>query len=126
MSRDRPRALPYLWAHHRPAVIAFGLALAVAVFFLIRLVVHTIYWADPAHRDQPLEGWMTPGYVARSYQVDGEVLRDAIGLAPRTVPEGRPTLSRIAAARGIPLEQLVAEIEAALVAAGAGPPRRRE
>ncbi|MBY6200753.1 hypothetical protein KUV65_05220 [Maritalea mobilis] len=130
MRAERPRALSYLWAHHRPALVAFALALAVAIFFLVRLVLHTLYWADPAHRNQPLEGWMTPGYIARSYQVEGDILRDAIGLAHPEFPTARPTLNQIAEARGVPLEQVIAEIEAALAATGtgtgAGRPRRGE
>ena len=115
MSGRQQSALAFLWDRHRWAVVALGLALAVAVFFAVRLVVFTVYWADPAHREQPLEGWMTPGYVANSYGVDRDDLRAALGLAPGD----RATLEEIAAARGVDLSVVLAEVEAALAGARA-------
>lgn len=109
----RPTALGYLWRHHRRAMIGLGLALAVAGFFAVRLTVFTIYWADPAHRDQRIEGWMTPAYVARSWNVDPAVIR-AVLAAP---PGSRPTLERIAQTEGIALPELIARIEAAIATA---------
>jgi hypothetical protein len=72
-----------------------------ALFFAVRLTVFTIYWSDPAHRDQAVEGWMTPGYVARSWDVDPEVIRAALPPPPDGTPDRRPTLDAIAG-RGRP------------------------
>lgn len=112
---NRPSALGYLWRHHRAALIGMGLALAVAVAFAVRLTIFTLYWADPAHRDQRIEGWMTPGYIARSWEVDPALIRATLALEPGT----RPTLAQIAAAEGIPLPDLIARLEAAIAAARA-------
>ena len=119
MSDHAPSALAYLWRHHRPALIGLALALAVAILFAVRLTVFTIYWSDPAHREQAVEGWMTPGYVARSWEVDPEVIRAALP-PPRDGATGRrPTLDAIAEAEGVPLPDLVARIEAAIAGARA-------
>ena len=114
MNAPRTAALTYLWRHHRIALIGFGLALAVALVFAARLTLFTIYWADPAHRQQPVAGWMTPGYIARSWEVPPEVIRAALPETGR-----RPTLAQIAEAEGIPLPELIAGIEAAIAGARA-------
>lgn len=117
MTTSRPPALPYLWRHHRVALIGFALALVVALVFAVRLTLFSIYWSDPAHRDQRIEGWMTPGYVARSWEVDPEVIRSVLLPPEGAAPGSRPTLERIAEAEGIPLEDLVARLEAAIAEA---------
>jgi len=91
-------ALRRLWRHHRTALVAFALAAGLTLFFAIRFTVFTIYWADPAHRDRAPEGWMTPGYVARSWDIPRDALQTALGLPP---PQGHPpTLRQIARDRG--------------------------
>ena len=119
MSTPRGSALAYLWRHHRPALIGLALALAVAVFFAVRLTIFTIYWSDPAHRDQQIEGWMTPGYVARSWDVEPDLIRAALPPPPPGGPEprGRTTLDRIAEGAGLPLAEVIAGIEAAIAGA---------
>ncbi len=105
-------AFGHLWREHRIALLAFVAALVLAVFFGLRLIVFTIYWSDPAHLNQHPEGWMTLGYIARSWDVPREELRAALGLAAE---DGRPrALAEIARSRGMPLPDLIAEVEAAL------------
>lgn len=106
--------LGYLWEHHRAAVIGLGLALGGALFFAVRLAVFTIYWADPAHRDQAIEGWMTPRYIARSHDVGLDVIRAALPVTPGA----RSTLDDIAAETSVPIEVLIGHIEDAIRAAG--------
>ena len=90
---------------------AFLLALVATVYFAIRLALFAVYWSDPAHRDMTIQGWMTPGYVAHSWDMPREIVRDAIGPLP---DQNRPTLDEMAAEQGIPLEDLVAKIQAAI------------
>lgn len=71
-----------LWERNKVGLIAFLLALAVSLFFILRLGIFWIYWSDPAHREQPIEGWMTPGYVAYSHHVPKETVVRALGLTP--------------------------------------------
>lgn len=106
----------FLWREHRLLFLAFAVALGLAVLFAGRTTAFYIYWAN--HRDAPLQEWMTTGYVARSYSLDREELRLALGLEPSV--RDRRTLLQIAAQKGIPVSQLIAEIEAAIAAARSG------
>ncbi|OAN84291.1 hypothetical protein A8B78_07435 [Jannaschia sp. EhC01] len=89
---------------------AFAVALALTLYFGTRMTMSAIYWADPRHIDQDIAGWMSPGYVAMSWDVPREVMIAAIGQDPSP---GRPhRLEDIASARGVPLATLIEQIEA--------------
>ncbi|MBW6507126.1 MAG: hypothetical protein K0B00_10310 [Rhodobacteraceae bacterium] len=102
------RTLARLWRTNRWEVIGFGLAAVAVLFFATRMLVSTIYWADPAHRFGPIEGWMTPGMVARSRHLPPDVVADALGLDRGQLR--RMTLTEIAAERGVPLDELLAPL----------------
>jgi hypothetical protein len=105
------------WRKHRLLVLTFAAAVLLATFFAVRAAVFWAHWSDPANRDQPLAGWMTPGYVARSWGVPRETVGEALGLAPGA---GRGmTLAEIAEAQGVPLADLEAQLTAAILAARA-------
>lgn len=108
------KALRFLWRRHRAAVLIFTLALAAVLFFGTRVTMRWVYWNDPAHQDQPIAGWMTPGYIAQSYGVDMEVIRAALALDADS-PHRQP-LDEIARASGADRADLVAAIEAAIAA----------
>ncbi len=93
---------------------AFGLALAVFLVFAVRSTMFAVYWADPAHRDQQIEGWMTPAYVSHSWHVPREVMEAAIGSDGPKLKGGKPTLDRIAREEGVPTADLIARIETAI------------
>lgn len=76
-------------------VLAFVVVIAVTILFAIRTVRQALYWHS--HRDEPIHGWMTVGYVAHSYHVPPHVLYKALGL-PHKPPDKRP-LREIAAAQ---------------------------
>lgn len=104
--------LKRIWKAAPLATALLLAALAVTVFFAVRLTLGWIYWADPAHRDQQIADWMTPRYVALSWQVPPEVVAEALGLSPH---QGRPqSLEAIAQARGERPEALIQAIEAAI------------
>lgn len=107
-----------IWRRHPFLTTGFAAALALTLFFGVRTALFAIYWADPAHRDQALQGWMTPRYVAMSWDVPRDVMERV--LAPLARPGDRPTLDRIAAENGISLDELTARIEAAIAAHRAG------
>lgn len=93
---------------------AFALALALTLFFGSRMIIGAIYWADPRHIDQDIAGWMSPGYVAMSWDVPREVMIEVLGQSPN---DGGPRrLEDIAADRGVPLDTLIAQIEVAIMA----------
>lgn len=96
----------------KPLVAAFVLSIALCLFFAARLVMGAIYWADAAHQNQPIEGWMRLGYVARSWDVPREALTEALALAPENLP--RASLERIAETSGVPLPVLIERLENAI------------
>jgi hypothetical protein len=103
-----------LWKQRPLLVSAFVLACALTLFFGGRLVVQTIYWANPAHHNQQVQGWMTVGYIARSWHVKAPEL-DALAGLPGPAAKGHPQpLSEIARDRGVALSQVIAEVEAAI------------
>lgn len=101
-----------LWRKHRFLFIAFITALVVTAFFAARLVLFSLYWAEPAHQDQPVEGWMTPRYVALSYDLPPGVVRDALELEP--VDGERRTLEEIAESSSLTLEEIQRRIDEAV------------
>jgi hypothetical protein len=106
--------LAWLWAHHRVLLIAFMLAVAAALFFSVRATLFLVYWSDPDHRDQPIEGWMTPRYVATSYDLPIEVVTDMLDIVPEA--ERRPTLEMLARRKGVPVDDLISELDARIAA----------
>ncbi len=100
-----------LWRRSPVAFVAFVLGLVITVFFAVRTATFTIYWSDPAHRDQTIEPWMTAQYVAYSYHLPVEEVRRAWQL-PHDVPN-RTTAAKIAARRGWTLDELGSRVRAA-------------
>ena len=101
-----------LWRKHRFLVIAFITALVVTAFFAARLVVFSLYWAEPARQDQPVEGWMTPRYVALSYDLPPGVVREVLEL--EAVDGERRTLEEIAEDSGLTLEEIQQRVDEAV------------
>ena len=108
-----------LWKKNRWLLLATGFAALITLFFAVRMVVFTIYWSDPAHRDQTLADWMTPRYVAKSWQVPREVVARALGL-PQDGAGRRITLKEIASKQHIDFDQLSDKLNAAIKAHRAG------
>lgn len=103
-------------------MIAAGVALLLALFFAARVLVHLALWE--ARRDEPLAAWMTVGYVAHAYRVDREPLALAVGLDPEL--RQRLTLAQIAAQRQVPLDEIEAELRAAIAEQRGESPERGE
>lgn len=92
----------------------FGVALVVTLYFAWQLGVTAFHW-DETRNEQGLEPWMTPRYVAHSRQVPPAVIGAALGIDPEQPPR-RTTLREIAAARGLPLDEVITELDAAIQA----------
>lgn len=88
----------------------FALAAVLTGFFLLRLVFTAFFWMDPDRATHAIEGWMTPRYIARTYDIAPEQMQAILQLAPGEAP--RIPLQKIAFQRGIPVEALIAELEA--------------
>ena len=107
------KSLGVLWRHHRPALIGFCLALVMMFYFLGRTVFSGFYWADPTHRDQPVQAWMTPRYIAHSWNVPVDTILEANGLT-RGQFDHPTSLAEISRLTGIPEETLIAQTKAAI------------
>ena len=104
--------LKQLWRARPRLTAAFLLACAVTLFFTGSFAYRTVYWAT--HQEVPVRGWMTVGYIARSWGLDGREL-DALAGLPVPEEKGHPqTLREIALDRGVPVLEIVTEVEAAI------------
>jgi len=97
--------LKTLWAHHRQATVAFLALCCIAFYFAFNAIAAAICWNDPRHQDQPLAKWMTPRYVAQSYDIPPDVLGSALFIDP-TEPPRRLRLEDIATSNGVTLDIL--------------------
>jgi len=98
---------------------AFLVAAAATAVFGLRLVGSALYWS--AHRDAPIEAWMTVGMVARSHDVPRDVVAAAAGV-PTGERDRRP-LAEIALDEGVPAADLIGRVERAIAAHRAAEPR---
>lgn len=97
---------------HLLAVAIFVVAIGTAATFGIRFASDARYFKDPAHREQALEGWMTPRYVGMSWGLPKHVIGDIMDLDPDSPRDGRPpTLDQVAATLGITLAELQVRVE---------------
>jgi hypothetical protein len=111
-----------LWQHNRIALLAFLAVLCLSGFFGFKSVSQFIYWSDPQHQNQPLAGWMTPRYVAQSYQVPPMVVQEAFDLDPAAPPR-RISLDSLAKESGQTIETLQSRVDTAVNAWRAENPR---
>ncbi len=128
--KGRPvgKRISELWQRHRLLVIAFLIAAALTLFFAARMTMFALYWADPAHREQPLEPWMPLRYVAYSWDIPPPRLAAALGLPPNA--RQRLTIGEISRITGLTPQEIQARIEALRAAApeagaGNGEPQER-
>ena len=102
--------LKNLWRTSPKLLMAFTLAATLTVFFLGNIVFQAVYWAN--HRDMAVEPWMTVGYVGKSWGLQPHRIDEIAGLPQ---PKDHPlTLTEIALQRGIPVADVVAQVEAAV------------
>jgi hypothetical protein len=91
-------------------LVAFVVAALGSAVFATRFVVQTIYWST--HREEPIERWMPVGYVAHSHGVQPSLLFEVLEL-PAGQWDRRP-IGEIAAKKGVPFDEIKAELEAAI------------
>lgn len=104
-------------ARRRPRqVIAAALAIALiaAVIFLTRLAGLVV--APPG--DPRIEGWMTPRYVARRFEVAPDLVARTLGVTPGSARH--KTIRAIARERGVAPGALAAELTDAIGAVREG------
>lgn len=114
------RLLLRLWREAPFLSAGLALSLVVAVFFAWRLVAGALFWSNPDHQDMPIAPWMTPRFVALSWDVPKDVVIEALHMVPDG--QGPQPLRKMAEARGVPVEALIDDLEAAIAAHRAGLP----
>lgn len=99
-----------LWRRHPRLVLAFGLALSLTLFFLGNIVWQAVYWSN--HREMAVQPWMTVGYVGKSWGLPPHRIDEVAGLPQ---PKDHPmTLIEIADQRGLPVSEVIAQVQAAV------------
>ena len=105
--------LKRIWTAAPVATVVLGLALGASLVFGVRTLAHAVYWNDPAHRDQQIQPWMTPRFVAHSWHVPPEVLLEAMELE-RPPRSGPTSLRDLAQDLDMPVEVLILQLETAI------------
>lgn len=101
----------HLWRVAPIATALLSLSIVVLLIFTLRLGM--FFFRPPPPKDVVIEPWMTPGFVAHSWHIPPDVMGAAMQIEPRK--GGRPqNLEYIAEQKGIPVDQLIADIEAAI------------
>jgi len=100
----------FLLVRHSLLSVLMACALAGAGWFAWSFVQEARYFADPAHHEQPLEPWMSPRYVGKSWDLPPETIVRIMALEQN---HAQPTLAHVTAHLGITLPQLEARVRAA-------------
>lgn len=94
-------------------VLAFVLVVSFTGLFAVRTVRRAIYWHY--HQDEPIRPWMSLGYIAHSYNVPPWVLRQALGLPPKTNGPDRRPIREIAREQNRSVNEVIAILQEAII-----------
>ena len=111
------RALKSLFRRHPWLVSALAVAIALALFFAVRFTAGVVYWS--LHHQEPVRAWMTVRYIGKSWELNPRVVSTTAGL-PDPVRGHPVTLAEIAQQRGVPVEDVIADVEVAIARLQAG------
>jgi hypothetical protein len=90
----------------------FAIAALLTAFFLVRAIFFAVFWMGTPPETHPIEPWMTPRYIARTYNIPRADMQRILDLAPDETP--RQPLDSFARNRGVPVQTYIDEIEALL------------
>ncbi|MCM5557873.1 hypothetical protein [Pleomorphomonas sp. JP5] len=105
--------LRFLFRRHPWPTVVLAVGLVALVWFGGRFVSEVLYFADPAHREQQLAGWMSPRYVAKSWELPPDVVANIMQLSPG---HRHTTLDQVAASQNVTIKELQKRVEAAKAA----------
>ncbi|NBB46955.1 hypothetical protein GVN24_01535 [Rhizobium sp. CRIBSB] len=104
------RFFRFLLTRHPLPTAVLVIGLAGLSWFGVRFVSELLYFSDPAHQEQSLAPWMSPYYVAKSWDLPREVIIREMQLEP---DHKQPTLADVVEHMGITLPELEARIRKA-------------
>jgi len=102
------------WRAAPLATLVLVAAVAAGTFFAIRITTSWVYWNDPARQDQQIAGWMTLRYVGFSWDIPPYILADGLNIEREHARA--ESLEKIAEQSGVPVEQLIAQLEGMIAA----------
>lgn len=106
--------LKFIWEKHRKASLALGAALVVLAIFVGEFASEAIYFANPGNQDRPLELWMSPRFVGKSWDLPKPVIFEIMQMDMDAPPkEGPRTLADVLVRTGMTLEELQNQVETA-------------
>jgi hypothetical protein len=103
---EMPPPRPF-WAR-----LALVVAAGLTVLFLVRAVFFATIWYESDPASHPVEPWMTPRYIARSYNLPPAQVAEALGILRGESP--RKPLAEIAEEQGVAVETLISAVETVL------------
>jgi hypothetical protein len=86
----------------------FAIAIAVALWFTIHVLMNVVYFNDPRNVDVELREWMTPRFIVMTYDLPKPIVFDFLGLHPGK-DDNRP-LWRVAEDLGLTMQELTARV----------------
>jgi len=90
--------------------LALAIAAGLTVLFLVRAVFYATIWYESDPASHPVEAWMTPRYIVRSYELSPAEVAETLGILQGESP--RKSLADIAELQGVPVETLIRAVEA--------------
>jgi hypothetical protein len=84
-------------------LILIGLLLSLVLTVLF--VVRAFQYFPNRHVNEPIRGWMSIPYIARSYHIPASVLYQATGITE--IPDDHRPLMRLARAQGKPVSAII-------------------
>ncbi len=109
--REGVRSIGTILRRHPFLVTGFAIATVLTLLFAARFAWHVVYWS--MHENEPIRPWMTVGYVAHNWDLKAKAIDD-IAKLPKPTGHRPFTLAEIASQRGVPVEQVIADVESAI------------
>ena len=110
---NKNKAMRVIKRGHWLLAVVFALTVAITGLSMVRTAHRAAYWCS--HRDEPIYGWMTVGYVAHSYHVPPQALYEALAL-PSQPPDKR-CISKIARAQHHSAQDVIEVLRGAILQA---------
>jgi len=100
-----------IWRAAPVATTVLFMALAASAVFGVRAAIFWHHHPDWRTQTKDVAPWMTPRFIARAWDLPFGDFLQAIN-APMPPPDGPMSLEELAAYRGIPLSQMIDEVNA--------------